>query len=349
MERRGIELDHVAMAYGEGKHRIAAVDDVCLKLEPGKTLCLVGESGCGKSTTARIVAGLLTPTAGRVLYHGRDLATLPKDEARQFRRKVQLIHQDPYASLNPFRTIAQTLAAPLQRHKLVPSRAKLAERLAELLTQVGLTPPENFLSKYPFQLSGGQRQRVSIARALTVNPEFIVADEAVSMVDVSLRMGLLNLLLDLQSRLGVTFLMITHDLAVAKHFAWEGEIGVMYLGRIVELSPTPQLIDDPIHPYTRALLSSLPEADPRRTRSKERLALRSTEIPSLLDLPSGCAFHPRCPFYEPGICDRDRPEPDTVRLGDRTAACFVTARDLQRGDADGSVAGDAVPLKALAG
>jgi oligopeptide/dipeptide ABC transporter ATP-binding protein len=256
---------------------------------------------------------------------------LPKAEAKRFRRAVQIIHQDPYASLNPTRSIAQTLSAPLLHHKLVPRRG-LTDRLYELLEIVGLTPPGDFLKKYPYQLSGGQRQRVSVARALTVEPEFIVADEPVSMVDVSLRVSLLNMLLDLQTKLGVTFLFITHDLAVAKHFAWNGKIGVMYLGRMVELAPTQQLVKVPIHPYTRALIAALPEADPELTRNKARLRLRSPDIPSLLELPPGCTFHPRCPLYEEGLCDLERPAPDVVNRDGHQAACFVMARELGQED-----------------
>ncbi len=327
MSGQPIQFDHVSRLYGSGRQTIRAVDDVSFTIQPGQTLCLVGESGCGKSTTGRMVAGLIEPSEGRVLYGGREVSTLSDAETKHFRRAVQIIHQDPYASLNPTRSIAQILTAPLLHHKMVSSRLELNNRLEELLTIVGLTPPADFLRKYPHQLSGGQRQRVSVARALTVNPEFIVADEPVSMVDVSMRVSLLNMMLGLQNDLGVTFLFITHDLAVAKHFSWEGRIGVMYLGRMVELSATPQLIREPVHPYTKALIAALPEADPEVTRNKDRLRLRSADIPSLLHLPSGCTFHPRCPLYEPGLCDQQRPAEDVVSLPDHLAACFVAARE----------------------
>jgi peptide/nickel transport system ATP-binding protein len=205
-------------------------------------------------------------------------------------------------------------------------------RLRKLLETVGLTRPEDLLKKHPHQLSGGQRQRVSVARALTVNPEVIVADEPVSMVDVSLRIGLLNMLLSLQGDLGVAFLFITHDLAVAKHFAWDGRIGVMYLGRMVELGSTRRLVREPMYPYTQALISALPEADPELTRNKERLRLRSPDILSLLNLPAGCPFHPRCPMYEEGLCDTDRPAEDAVSLDGHLAACYVAARELGQED-----------------
>jgi peptide/nickel transport system ATP-binding protein len=328
MKGQPIQFEHVSRTYGAGKQMVRAVDDVSFTIEPGQTLCLVGESGCGKSTTGRMVAGLIQPSEGRVLYGGREVKTLSEAETKHYRRAVQIIHQDPYASLNPTRSIAQTLSAPLLHHKLVKSRADLNNRLEELLQIVGLTPPADFLRKYPHQLSGGQRQRVSVARALTVNPEFIVADEPVSSVDVSLRVSLLNMLLKLQQEQGVTFLFITHDLAVAKHFAWNGRIGVMYLGRMAELAPTQRLIREPVHPYTRALIAALPEADPQVTRNKERLRLRSPDIPSLLHLPPGCTFHPRCPLYEPGLCDIERPAEDVVNHDNQLAACFVMAREL---------------------
>jgi peptide/nickel transport system ATP-binding protein len=202
-------------------------------------------------------------------------------------------------------------------------------RIRQLLELVDLTPPDDFIAKYPHELSGGQRQRVSIARALTVDPRFIVADEAVSMVDVSIRISLLNVLLRLREQLGVGFLFITHDLALAKYFAQGGRIGVMYLGRMVELAPTERLIAEPEHPYTRALLAAIPEADPDVTRHKERFELRSMEVPSLLNLPPGCTFHPRCPLFEQGLCDRLRPE--LVDIGEhREVACHVVAREHGR-------------------
>ena len=327
-----IELEHVSRFYGSGNQQVRAVDDVSFTIEPGETLCLVGESGCGKSTSGRMMAGLLEPSEGRVLYGGEDVAKLPEEDKKSFRRAVQIIHQDPYASLNPIRNVSQILSAPLQRHKLVKSRPELKTKLHELLETVGLTPPEDYLRKYCHQLSGGQRQRVSVARALTVNPEVIVADEPVSMVDVSLRIGLLNMLLSLQEELGVAFLFITHDLAVAKHFSWDGRIGVMYLGRMVELGSTQNVVREPVHPYTRALISALPEADPELTRNKERLRLRSPDIPSLLNLPAGCPFHPRCPMYEEGLCDTDRPAEDAVALDGHLAACYVAARELGQED-----------------
>jgi peptide/nickel transport system ATP-binding protein len=220
----------------------------------------------------------------------------------------------------------------LLRHGFASNRKEALDRVIELLNIVGLAPVEDFLPKYPHQLSGGQRQRVSVARILTVEPRFIVADEAVSMVDVSLRVSLLNMLSNLKEDLGVTYLFITHDLAIAKFFAWAGRIAVMYVGSIVELASTPQIINDPRHPYTKALLAAVPEADPKLTRKKKRLELRSQDVPSLLDLPSGCRFHPRCPFFEEGLCDIIRPE--LVPIGDnRHVACHIAVREAGVGEA----------------
>ena len=321
-----IELDHVSQVFGTKRGAVHAVHDVSLTITQGEVLCLVGESGSGKTTTAKMIAGLRPPTAGQMRYKGQDVAGLKGDKLAEFRRAVQIIHQDPYASLNPIRTIYQTLAAPLLKHKIVPHRRAAEERATELLELVGLTPPANFLHAFPHNLSGGQRQRVSIARALTLNPRVIVADEAVSMIDVSLRVSILNLLLKLREELDVTFLFITHDLAIAKYFAWTGHIGVMYLGRLVEYGRTPGVIADPNHPYTRALLAAIPEPDPDLARAKEGMQLRSADIPSLLHLPSGCTFHPRCPIWEEGLCDRIAPELVQIAEG-RDTACHVIARE----------------------
>jgi peptide/nickel transport system ATP-binding protein len=320
-----IELDHVTRTFGVGKQSVKAVDGVSMAIGPGEIVCLVGESGCGKTTTGKIVAGLLPPTSGRVLFEGRDVTTLRGEEHERYRRAIQIVHQDPYASLNPVRTVYGTLSPPLFRHGLARNRPEALRRIRELLQLVDLTPPDEFIEKYPHQLSGGQRQRVSIARALTVEPRFIVADEAVSMVDVSIRISLLNVLLRLRDQLGVGFLFITHDLALAKYFALRGRIGVMYLGRVVEMAPTSELIESPKHPYSAALLSAIPEADPEVTRNKERVQLRSLDVPSLLNLPSGCTFHPRCPLFEEGLCELLRPE--LVGIGGRReVSCHVVAR-----------------------
>jgi len=324
-----IEAKNLVRRFGSRKERVTAVDGVSFGIREGEVVCLVGESGCGKTTTGKMVAGLLKPTEGQVDYAGREIwgeGGKKGDDFKSFRLKVQIIHQDPYASLNPAHTVYKILSTPLLHHKLVNSRAEAMDRVVSLLGTVGLGPVEEFIPKYPHQLSGGQRQRVSVARALTVNPKVIVADEAVSMVDVSIRVSLLNILTDLKREFGVTYLFITHDLAIAKFFAWEGRIAVMYIGEIVEFATTPQLINDPRHPYTRALLSAIPEADPELTRRKQRFELRSQDIPSLLNLPTGCLFHPRCPFFEKGLCDVKRPELTPVGEG-RQVACHIAVRE----------------------
>jgi len=325
-----IELDHVSRTFRVPGGTITAVDSVSLAIAAGEALCIVGESGCGKTTTGRMLAGILRPSSGRLLYQGQDVWEKKGKELSAFRRSVQLVHQDPYASLNPTRTVFQTLSAPIFRHKKARGTKDATNRVRELLQTVGLTPPDDFLVKYPHQLSGGQRQRVAIARALTVDPRVIVADEAVSMVDVSIRISLLNLLLGLRSEMGVSIVLITHDLAVARYFARAGRIGVMYLGRMVELARSEALVSDPAHPYSVALITAIPEADPRITRGKERVPLKTAEVPSLLALPPGCTFHPRCPLAEPGLCDVEVPA--LLPLPDETpreVACHVAIRERQ--------------------
>ena len=314
-----LELRNVTRKFGSGSDEVTAVDNVSITIEQGDILCLVGESGCGKSTTGRMAAGLLPISSGQIFFEGQDLSQMTADQYRQYRHSVQIIHQDPYASLNPTQSIRQIITTPLLRHKKASSRAAAEARAIELLEIVDLTPANDFMDKYPHQLSGGQRQRVSVARALTVEPRFIVADEAVSMVDVSIRVSLLNMLSRLKSEFDVTFLFITHDLALAKYFAWQGRITVMYLGRIVEDGPTERLITDARHPYTQALLSAVPEADPEIARRKRQIELRSADIPSLLALPSGCTFHPRCPYFVPDQCDTIVPPLEHVEVGGRVA------------------------------
>jgi oligopeptide/dipeptide ABC transporter ATP-binding protein len=313
---------------------ITAVDNVSFDLNPGDILCLVGESGSGKTTVARMAAGMLKPTRGEVLFRGNDINKMNKDDFKAYRQSVQIIHQDPYGSLNPIQTIGSILRAPLLKHKIVKNRREADKRVSELLELVDCTPVENFINKYPHQLSGGQRQRISIARAMTLNPRVIIADESVSMVDVSIRVSLLNTMLKLRDELGVTFLFITHDLAVVKYFGWEGDVGVMYVGKLVEETQTPKLISRPLHPYTRALAAAIPEADPDLTRSKEKLELRSLDIPNLNALPTGCVFHPRCPYFMEGICDVE--EPQLIRIGEtRKVAChLIEMRVKEGGDPD---------------
>jgi len=318
---RIIELKNVSKFFTIGgglfsqKKTLRVLEDLNLSIKKGEIFCLVGESGCGKTTTGKLIAGLLKPTSGEVLFYGENIWKMNKEKFKKYRKSVQIVHQDPYSSLNPVKTVYDILSAPLLKHHMVRSNGQCEEKISELLKIVDLTPVEDFIYKYPHQLSGGQRQRVVIARALTLNPEFIVADEAVSMLDVSIRLSIIKLLLILKQNFNMTFLFITHDLAMAKYFGWNGKIAVMYLGRIVEIGPTPRVLENPLHPYTKALLLAVPEADPEVTRNKKIMELRSLDLPSLLDLPPGCRFNNRCPYMEPGKCDKIEPnlyevEPD---------------------------------------
>ncbi len=324
-----IELKDITKSFTKGggilggsRQQIDVLRNINLSISPGEVLCLVGESGCGKTTTGKIIAGLLPPNLGQVLYNGQDLYQLGDTEFAKYRRSVQLIHQDPYAALNPTHTIYSTLSAPMFRHRLVRNKREAVNRVAELMETVDLTPIEDFIEKYPHQLSGGQRQRVVIARSLILEPRLIVADEPVSMLDVSIRLSAIALLRRLQKEMQVAFLFITHDLAMAKYFGAGGNIAVMYLGEIVEMGPATLVIDEPMHPYTQALLKAIPEPDPQLTRAKEPVRLRSLDIPDLSELPPGCTFHPRCPAYLGGKCASVTPrlveQPDGRRV-----ACYL--------------------------
>jgi oligopeptide/dipeptide ABC transporter ATP-binding protein len=274
--------------FGRPTAFVRAVDGVSFHVEAGETLALVGESGCGKSTVSRLVLRLIEPDSGTVRFEGRDLLALGDGELRAFRRQAQIIFQDPYASLNPRMTVAQILGEPLALHDLVPP-AKRRARIEELLVLVGLQP--RFARRYPHEFSGGQRQRIAIARALAVEPKLIICDEPVSALDVSIRSQILNLLRDLQDRLGLSYIFVSHDLAVVKHIA--DRVAVMNLGSIVETAETEALFAAPRHPYSRALLSAIPVAKPQAKRAR---MLLQGEMPSALNPPSGCRFHTRCPF-----------------------------------------------------
>src|SRR3954468_8370243 len=289
LEVEGLVKHFVAArsVFGRPKAYVTAVDGVSFTVEAGKTLALVGESGCGKSTVSRLVLRLIEADAGTVRFEGRDLGALNEEELRAFRRDAQIIFQDPYASLNPRMTVSQILTEPLALHDLVPA-ARRRDRVAELLRLVGLEP--RFARRYPHEFSGGPRPRIAIARALAVEPKLIICDEPVSALDVSIRSQILNLLRDLQLRLGLAYIFVSHDLAVVKHIA--DRVAVMNLGTIVETADAQALFSSPRHPYSRALLSAIPVPKPRAKRG--RIVLQG-EMPSVLNPPSGCRFHTRCP------------------------------------------------------
>ena len=297
---------------GEPMRSLRAVDDVSFAIRKGETLALVGESGCGKSTVARMIVGLHAPSRGRIVFDGADLAD---PAAAPLRRRMQMIFQDPYASLNPRWRVRAIVAEPIVAQGLAPARATLAARVAELLTQVGLAPEDG--DKYPHEFSGGQRQRISIARALSSNPEFLVCDEPTSALDVSVQAQILNLMKDLQDRLGLTYLFISHNLAVVAHIATR--VGVMYLGRLVEINDAKQLFERPRHPYTRMLIDAIPDL---QMTGKARVPVAG-EVPNPLAPPAGCAFHPRCPHAD-ARCRSERPELLDLACGG-AAACHAVA------------------------
>ena len=296
---------------GSGRLMLKAVDGVSFAIPRGRTFSLVGESGCGKSTVARLIVGLYAPTRGRIEFEGVDLATLKtRAEIEPVRKRLQMIFQDPYASLNPRWRVADIIAEPIRVHGLMRERAGIAARVGELLTQVGLSPADG--EKFPHEFSGGQRQRISIARALASRPEFLVCDEPTSALDVSVQAQILNLMKDLQRELGLTYLFISHDLAVVRHIS--DDVGVMYLGRLVEWSDARTLFEAPRHPYTRMLLDAIPDLG---MTGRARTPVGG-EVPSPIHPPPGCHFHPRCPHAN----DRCRTEaPAPIRTGATEVAC----------------------------
>jgi peptide/nickel transport system ATP-binding protein len=280
------------------KEAVHAINGVTLTVNRGEALCVVGESGCGKSTVARVVMGLLTPTQGSIHYAGQRIDNLPREQMAPYRRKMQMIFQNPYSSLNPRMTVKQTLEEPVRFHQPSLSAAEISDKIAEVMQSVGIDPA--WTIRYPHEFSGGQRQRISIARALTVDPEFIVADEPISALDVSIQAQVLNLLMDAQQQRHLTYLFITHDLSVVEHFG--DRVAVMYLGTLCELATTDTLFAAPKHPYTRALLTAIP----RLSQDHPEFIRLMGEVPTPIHLPEGCVFHNRCPHADMR-CEREVP------------------------------------------
>ena len=278
---------------------VKAVDDVTFSVKKGEIFTLAGESGCGKTTTGRLIVRLLKPTSGTVYFNGEDVTKLEGEKLRLLRRKMQIIFQDPYASLNPRMRLGDAVGHPLEIHGLATGEEK-QKLVLDVLDKVGLSPPEQFIDLFPHQLSGGQRQRAALARSIILKPDFIVADEPVSMIDVSLRTTIIDLMLGFRKELGLTYLFIAHDLAVAKYIS--DRIAIMYLGKIIEMGSKERLFLNPMHPYTQALLSAIPVPDPKRRRKMIEL---KGEVPSAINIPSGCRFHPRCPYKKDECAEKE--------------------------------------------
>jgi len=302
-----------AIRSSERKY-VKAVDGVSFHINKGEIFGLAGESGSGKTTTGKVILRLLEPTAGNIHFKDKEITTLGKSEMKEFRRRAQIIYQDPYESLDPRMTIFDFVAEPLIVHKI----GDVEKLVTDALERSELTPPQEFFYRYPHELSGGQRQRVAIARAMILNPEFIVADEPVSMLDVSIRSSILELMVKLREELGISYLYITHDLATAKQVC--DRIGIMYLGKLIEEAPIDELIDEPLQPYTQALIAAVPDPDPTIEKSK---AMIKGEIPNPINLPPGCRFHPRC-HYAQDICRKKIPELIEVKKGHRVACHLKT-------------------------
>ncbi|MEM0118394.1 MAG: ABC transporter ATP-binding protein [Conexivisphaerales archaeon] len=311
-----VQKSFIEQIFSRNKQYVKAVDGISFSVKQGSIHGLVGESGSGKSTTGRLTTALLQPTSGKVYFEGRDVWEMNEDEFRETREKMAIIFQDPTSSLNPKMKVGEQVADPLRYRRDGPSSQQRRERAREILEKVGLSPAESFYDRYPHQLSGGQRQRVVIARALVTNPSYVVADEPVAMVDVSVRAQIMQLLVDLRKELGLTMLMITHDLAVAKYMC--DAVSVMYLGKIVEEGSVQQVFSLPLHPYTQALLNAVPVPDPENRRIKR---IPAGEIPNPISPPSGCRFHPRCPIAE-SICAAKEPELREVK-GHKVACHFA--------------------------
>ncbi|MFZ5898881.1 MAG: ABC transporter ATP-binding protein [Bacillota bacterium] len=316
-QERLIEINNLKKHFRVGRNqKLKAVDGINLAIYKGETLGLVGESGCGKSTVGRLIVRLYTPTEGQILYRGQDIFGADKEQSRRLYRRLQMIFQDPYASLNPRLTVSEIIGEALDIHQLTKGPER-RDRIHELIRMVGLDP--SHAGRFPHEFSGGQRQRVGIARALAVDPEFVVCDEPISALDVSIQAQIVNLLQELQERLGLTYLFIAHDLAMVKHISTR--VAVMYLGCIVELADSEELYRNPVHPYTRALLSAIPIADPEIESNRQRIIL-SGDVPSPINTPPGCIFAGRCPQAR-DRCHEERPELRDVGGGHQVACLLV--------------------------
>jgi peptide/nickel transport system ATP-binding protein len=310
-----VEKSFLEKALTRCKHFVKAVDDISFTVQRGEIFTLAGESGCGKTTTGKLVVRLIPPTSGKIFFNNTEITTLDHEALRVLKRKMQIIFQDPYASFNPRMKIGDAVGDPLEIHGLAHGEEK-QKRVIELFNRVGLTPGEKFVDLYPHQISGGQRQRAAMARSLILQPEFIVADEPVSMIDVSLRTAIVDLMLDLRRDFGLTYLFITHDLAIAKYIS--DRIGIMYLGKIVELGDKQTIFENPQHPYTQALLAAIPVPVPERKRKASELI---GDVPSAINIPSGCRFRTRCRYAEES-CERTEPELVEVSPGHYVACPF---------------------------
>lgn len=304
--------------FGRGTGYVHAIDGITISMRKGETLGIVGESGCGKTTTGRLISKLEEPSGGQIIFDGKEVSELSGPDLKFYRRDVQMVFQDPFESLNPRRTVLKILSQPFLNHKIA-SGSELNSLVVDLLDTVGLKPGQMYLQRYPHQFSGGQRQRIGIARAIALRPRLVIADEPVSSLDISIRAQILNLMQELQQNIGLSYLFISHDLSVVRSLC--NHVGVMYVGKIVEMGETEELFSNPLHPYTIALLSATPVPDPFTARAKQRIILKG-DIPSAINPPSGCRFSTRCPFQIP-LCLEE--EPFLVEYGPgHIAACHRT-------------------------
>ncbi len=315
-----LEVKHLKKYFKTSRGMLHAVDDINFTIERGKTLGLVGESGCGKSTTGRVILRLIEPTSGEVLFEGKDVTKLSRSEMRHMRKDMQIIFQDPFSSLDPKKTVSQIIAEPIIENRILTKRHDIEDRVLELMDTVGLA--ERYINTYPHELDGGRRQRIGIARALAMEPKLIICDEPVSALDVSIQAQILNLLKELQEKLGLTYIFITHDLSVVNHFS--DDIAVMYLGQIVEKAPAEELFDNPIHPYTQALLSAIPI--PELGHRRERVKLKG-EITSPIEPPQECRFAKRCLYCDEKICKSAIPQLIEVKPN-HFVACPLKQKEL---------------------